>query len=330
MKSGEEPDMSELWVYIEINENGITDLSLQCLAKGTELARKNGWKAGAVALGFGIKDFAKEIIAYGADTVYLADDARLKSFLPASYQRVLTGLLKQKNPGLMIFPATTRGNDLAPLVATELDLACALDCQNTDFEGGRFVSRRSEFDGKVFTKYLPAGSRGLVTSLKDGVAEPDSANASRTGQTIPVEVVFNENDLTAKVLKREVIKSTVNLKAAKIIVTAGAGIGTKENFGLIENLARALGGEIGATRPVVDAGWATADRQIGQTGVTVKPDLYIACGVSGAVQHRVGMMMAKKIVAINTDAAAPIFKFAHYRIVGDLVDVIPKLLKLVK
>ncbi|HNV86326.1 MAG TPA: electron transfer flavoprotein subunit alpha/FixB family protein [Candidatus Omnitrophota bacterium] len=322
--------MSELLVYIEVNENGITDLSLQCLAKGAELAKKNGWKVGGLVLGAGVKDCAKEVIAYGADTVYLADDARLKSFVPSAYQRVLTGFLKQKNPGMVIFPATTRGNDLAPLIASELDLACALDCQNTDWESGKFFSRRSEFDGKVATKYSASGSRGLVTSLKDGVADSGTADAARTGQTVPVEVVLNENDLATKVLKREVVKSTVNLKAAKIIVTAGAGIGTKENFALVENLARAFGGEVGATRPVVDAGWTTADRQIGQTGVTVKPDLYIACGVSGAVQHRVGMMMAKKIVAINTDAAAPIFKFAHYRIVGDLVDVIPKLLKLVK
>lgn len=322
--------MSEILVFVEFTENNITDLSLQALRKGAELAQRSGLKLSCVAAGSEIQACAKELFSYGAQSVHMADDPKLKTFLPTSYRKAASGFLKQMPFALMLLPATTRGNNLAPLLAHDLGAACALDCHLADFENGAFVAKRSEFDGKAFARYSAAGRQGLIVTVKDGIADAAVKDPSKSGDVRTAPVAISDADLVSKVLKREVVKSTVDLKRAKVIVTAGAGIGTKDNFKLVEDLAAALGGEVGATRPVVDAGWTTADRQIGQTGVTVKPDLYIACGVSGAVQHRVGMMNARKIVAINTDAAAPIFKFAHYRVTGDLVDVIPKLIKVLK
>jgi len=319
--------MPEILVCVEITDDAVTDLSLQAVRRGAELARESGSKLSCLVLGAGIQAIAATLYGYGAEAVYAAEEPRLKSFLAAPYRKVVSAFVKKQAPSLIFFPATTRGDSLAPLVAHDLGMACALDCQRTEFVAGAFVAKRSEYDNKGFAKYGPSLKQGLIVTVKDGISDAGVPDTKK-GNAEAVSVTLSEADFVTKVLKREVAKSTVDLKRAKIIVTAGAGIGTKDNYKLIENLATALGGEVGATRPVVDAGWASADRQIGQTGVTVKPDLYVACGVSGAVQHRVGMMNAKKIVAINTDASAPIFRFAHYKIVGDMVEVVPKLIKL--
>ena len=190
--------------------------------------------------------------------------------------------------------------------------------------------RRAGYDRKVLTTFAPADGRALIATLRDGAAEAPAADAGRTGAVQDVPVVLDAADLVSKVLRRDVAKKTVNLKDAKIIVAAGAGVGGPEGLGLVKDLAAALGAEVGATRAVVDANWLPADHQIGQTGATVRPAVYIACGISGAVQHRVGMMDAGKIVAINTDANAPIFKIAHYKLVGDLKVIVPKLIKLLQ
>ncbi|MFQ6040085.1 MAG: FAD-binding protein [Candidatus Poribacteria bacterium] len=328
-----------IWVYIELNENGITDISLQCLSKGRELADLAGLKLSGVVLGAdkGITDFPKslcsvseDLIAHGADVVYLADDLRLKDYTTRPYKKVICDLIEQYNPEIFLFPASTQGNDLASVVASNLQTGCVQDCYNIEIEDGLLAQKRLEYDGKVLTNYVTKTDRPQIATLRDGIAAVNDADANRRGEMIPIELTIDESDFAARVLKREVTKKTVNLKEAKVIVAGGAGVGSRENFRLIEQLAEALGGEVGATRASVDAGWTSYERQIGQTGTTVKPDLYIACGISGAVQHRVGMMDAGKIVSINIDPSAPIFRFSHYRIVGDLTEVIPKLIKLCK
>ncbi|MBM3242293.1 hypothetical protein FJZ31_38995 [Candidatus Poribacteria bacterium] len=317
---------SLLWVYIELDENGITDISLQCLSKGRQLADRAGLKISSVVLS-GSNGVYENLVAHGADVVYIADDPRRKDYTTTPYKKIVCDLIKQYQPEKFLFPASTQGNDLAAAVASNLQTGCVQDCHDIDIEGELLLQKRLEYDGKVLTNYVTKTNRPQIATLKDGIAEINAPDINRQGEIIPIELTVDESDFGAKVLKREVAKKTVNLKNAKVIVAGGAGVGSKENFRLLEELAEALGGEVGATRAAVDAGWTSYERQIGQTGVTVKPDIYIACGISGAVQHRVGMLDAGKIVSINIDPSAPIFRFSHYRIVGDLTKVIPKLLK---
>jgi len=321
---------SDLWVYIETDENGVTDISLQCLSKGKELATLGGYKLCCAVLGENLGSLSGDLVAHGADVAYLADDAKLKDYATTPYKKVICELVREHNPEIFLFPASTQGNDLAPVVASSLQTSCVMNCDEVSIEDELLSQKRLEYDGKVSTSYRSCVNNTQMATLKDGIAEITDADSSRQGEIISVDVVLDESDLVTKVIKREVAKRTVNLKDAKVIVAGGAGVGTRENFNLIEELAEVLGGEVGATRPVVDAGWTSHERQIGQTGVTVKPDLYIACGISGAVQHRVGMMDAKTIVSINIDPSAPIFRFSHYRIVADLAEIVPKLIKLSK
>lgn len=270
----------------------------------------------------------ESLSACGADTVYVADDQRLLHYSPLSYGNILNTAVQSHSPDIFLFPATTQGNDLAPAVAQSTDSSCVIDACTVDFTPDGVVGKRLEYDRKVLTGYVRAGSRTQILTALDGIAEVPTPAPGHQATVTPLSVVLDEGDLVARVLKREIAGKTVNLKEARVIVACGAGVGSKENFAVVEEFARVVGGEIGASRAAVDAGWATLDRQIGQTGVTVRPDLYFAVGISGAIQHRVGMLDSKCIVAINSDANAPIFRFSHYCIVGDLNEVIPKLTKL--
>ncbi|OIO89841.1 MAG: hypothetical protein AUJ92_20380 [Armatimonadetes bacterium CG2_30_59_28] len=320
---------NDVWVYAEHDADGLTDLTLQCLARGRSLADQQGGSLSALLLGSALGDLPATLGSRGADRVFVADDERLAQYSPMTYTRVIGSALKeQAAAGALLFPASTQGNDLAPAVTQTLSASCVLDCTAVDVDGETLVGKRLEYDRKALAGYKATGSALQVFTAQDGVAEAVSPETGRAGETIPVAVVLHESDCVSKVLKREIAQKTINLKEARVIVAAGAGVGSKENFALVEELAAVAGGEIAASRAAVDAGWATLDRQIGQTGVTVRPDLYIAVGISGAVQHRVGMMDSKRIVAINVDANAPIFRFSHYCIVGDLVEVVPKLIKL--
>jgi electron transfer flavoprotein alpha subunit len=321
--------MRGIWVYVELDENGMTDLSMQCLAKARELASQMDSSVTAVIPGHGSSSFKGEAIRRGADRELIADSPALRPYTTIPYKMLLEDMMRGEGcPDVLIFPSSTTGNDLAPFLSASLGTGCVCECDTISFEDGNLSVGRMEFDGKVLTRYRVVGDeRPIVVTLKDGIAEPYE-DPSRSGSSVFLDPEIPEEAMIVKVLRRDVARRSVDLRSARIIVAGGAGVGSKENFGLIEELARVLGGEVGASRPAVDAGWASADRQIGQTGVVVRPDLYIACGISGAVQHRVGMMNSKKIIAINTDPSAPIFRFAHYRIVGDLTKVIPKLIKL--
>lgn len=318
--------MSTTLVIIQLLDGQVTDVSLQGLAK----ARALGGPVHALLAGSGVKPLAAGLIAAGADTVQAADHAALAAYVTSPFARVAEEVIKSVAPALVLAPATTFGNDLAPVLAARLQAACVLDGDDVKADGGGFLVRRTEFDRKAATWMGAAGSRLLIATLKDGAASPLAPEAGRAGAVVDVAVNLGAADGKASVVKRDVARKSVNLKEARIIVAAGAGVGTKDNFAKIQELAGVLGAQIGATRAVVDAGWLPADHQIGQTGATVRPDLYIGCGVSGAVQHWVGMMDARTIVAINSDKNAPLMKRAHYRIAGDLNVVIPKLIKLLK
>lgn len=319
--------MARILVYAEFHDGAIHDVSLQCLARARQVAAA-GDQVVCFGAGAGISSAASALFGFGADEVHVAEHDALKEYLAGPFAAAVRAFAAQDKFPLMLFPATTCGNDLAPLLAASLDAACVLDGIDLRAEGGKHVVSRAEFDRKVRTDYTANGDRPLVASLKDGVAQVGAPDASRSGAVKPF--AFTPAGSKSRMVRRDVAKKTVNLKDARIIVGAGAGIGSRDHFAKVQELATALGAQIGATRAVVDAGWLPADHQIGQTGATVRPDVYVACGVSGAVQHWVGMSESKTIVAINTDGNAPIMKRAHYRITGDVNAVLPKLIKVLK
>jgi electron transfer flavoprotein alpha subunit len=277
-----------------------------------------------------VAGLAPALVAAGADSVAVADDERLAAYVTAPFAKAVGACLDANPADLLLLAASTAGNDLGPAVAAARKAACAVDCDGVAAQGGAISLRRAGYDRKVMTTFVPAAAGLVVGTLRDGAAPAPVADTARQGAIAPLALELTPAELVSKVLRRDVAKKTVNLKDAKIIVAAGAGVGSPEGLATVRDLAQALGAEIGATRAVVDAGWLPADHQIGQTGATVRPEVYIACGISGAVQHRVGMMDARKIVAINSDGNAPIFRIAHYKIVGDLKVVVPKLVKLLK
>lgn len=323
--------MPDILVYVETLDGAATDGALQCLAKARQLADESRASLVAVAVGADLGALPAEIIARGADVVLVADDPRVRDYLGGPYRKVLSEVVARRGFATVILPSSTQGNDLAPGLAVRMSAACVLDAQQLELRGGAFVASRPELDRKVMVSYAAAtAERPLVVTLRDGAAEAGRPDPARKGDVVKLAVELGPTEGRSRVVRRDVVKKTVNLREAKTIVVAGAGVGGKKNLALVAELAAALGGEVGATRAAVDAGWLTAERQIGQTGATVRPRLYVACGVSGAVQHRVGMSDSRTIVAINTDAAAPIFKVAHYRVLGDLETVIPKLLALLR
>lgn len=321
--------MSNVIVFAEIDDGAITDITLQCVSVARSIADGGGGEVLCCVAGSEVADVAGDLFGYGADKVYVADDARLDGYVANPYTQAISSWIDSANAPLVLFPASTVGNDLAASVASELKLPCALDCDSVQSIDGEVVLKRKEFDRKILTNFAPANDRPVVAALRDGIADVPSADASKSGVVESLDVEGMAIESTAKVLERNVAKKTVNLKDAGIIVAGGAGVGNEDNFQILKELADKLGAEIGATRAVIDAGWLAADHQVGQTGATVRPKLYIACGISGAVQHRVGMSDAEKIVAINIDSNAPIFHVAHYKIVGDLKEVLPKLIKLI-
>jgi electron transfer flavoprotein alpha subunit len=320
--------MSDVLVYAQIADGAVHDVSLQCLAKARQLA--GGGKVVCLVPGSDVQAAAAGLFGYGADEVHAAEDANLSQYVTAPFKKVVKDFLGAHSFGAVLFPSTTVGDDLAPILAAELGAACVLHCDDIADQGGTLVAKRLEFDRKVATSFAARDGATLFATLKDGAVETPAPDTAATGTVQAVAVALGEADLKARVLNRDVATKTVNLKDARIIVGAGAGVGSKENFESIKALAAQLGAEIGATRAVVDAGWLPADHQIGQTGATVRPDLYVACGISGAVQHWVGISEAKTIIAINTDKNAPLMKRAHFRITGDLNEVVPKLTKLIQ
>ena len=335
----------EVWVFAEQEEGRLSEVPFELLGKARELADKLGVKVGAVLMGDGVASQADALFAGGADVVHLVEDPALRVFRNKAYRHALVELVKECQPQIVIFGATHMGRDLAPSVASALQCGLTADCtdlQIGDYEdkktGEKFsnilMQIRPAFGGNIIATIVNPRNWPQMATVREGVMKPLAKEEGRRkeeegsvvrhdarleGVEIPVEVV-------------EIIRKTssVNLKGARIIVCGGAGVGSKENFALLHELAAALGGAVGGSRAAVDLGYCEHERQIGQTGVTVRPALMISCGVSGAVQHLAGMQDSQKIIAINTDRDAPIFKVAHYGIVGDLNVVIPKLIKAIK
>lgn len=326
-------------VFIEQNANHIAEVSFELVCKARELADQLNTSVSAIALGSGLKNELAVLGHYGCDTIYYVDEKRLSHYTSIPYAKAVSTLIKKHMPQIVLFGASINGRDLAPRVASELQCGLTADC--TDLQIGDYQYKekqwnnillqiRPAFGGNIIATIVSPESTPSMASVREGVMKMTLPDPKRSARIVEESIEFSSRDFPTEIL--EVIRQakTVNLKGAKIIVAAGMGVSTPESLNLVKELAKALGAEIGCSRPVSDAGLLDKAYQVGQTGTTVRPNLYIACGISGQLQHLAGMSEAKRIIAINTDPQAPIFNVAHYGIVGDLNDVIPKMINAYK
>ena len=333
--------IGNVWVFVEQEGGKIADVSLELICKGRELADQLGVKVEALLLGNNVEHCCGTLFQYGCDNVFLAEDPRLEPFTVLPFAKVILDLIREHRPNILMFGATMKGRELAPRVASEKLAGLTADCTDLridDFDDklhgqyykNKLMQIRPAFGGNIIATIVNTWEDPQMVTVREGVMKMGDPDASRAGTITRVTPALTAQEMVVKVIERVRQEKSVNLKGAQIIVAGGYGVGSKENFKLIRDLAEALGGEVGASRAAVDAGWIDHDHQIGQTGVTVRPRLYIACGISGSVQHTAGMKESKKIIAINTDPNAPIFSVAHYSIVGDLNVVIPQMIEAFK
>lgn len=328
----------DVWVFVEQEDGKIADVSLELLNKGQELTQHLNGQVCGVLCGYQLDGLAELAIHHGADCVFVADHVELEDYRTLPYARIASDLVHERQPYIFLLGASPIGRDLAPRIASSVRCGLTADC--TDLQIGDYESKREKkvykdllyqirpaFGGNIIATIVNPNTRPQMATVREGVMRRKEPDSARTGRIERIDPRFEERDLVLQVLSREVRESTVNLKSAPVIVAGGAGVGSKENFDLVEDLANLLGGQVGASRAAVDAGYVTREHQVGQTGVTVRPRLYIAAGISGAIQHRAGMNESSKIIAINTDPNAPIFQIAHYKIVGDVEQVLPMLIK---
>lgn len=331
----------EVWVYAEQEDGSLDDVSLELCGKARELADRLGVAMGAVLAGWNVRELSYRLIALGADKVYHVHDTRLEHYQTLPYARVVCRLIAKHKPQIVLYGATALGRDLAPRVASEMRAGLTADC--TDLDIGDYVEPKTKkvhknlllqirpaFGGNIIATIINYDRWPQMATVREGVMRLGDGDPRRRGEIVEEKIEFDDLDSAVRLIERHREKRKINLKAARTIVAGGAGIGSKADFQLIHDLAGAIGGAVGASRAAVDAGFIGKEHQVGQTGTTVRPALYIACGISGAVQHRAGMEESAKIIAINWDKEAPIFSVAHYGIVGDLRKVIPMMVKAIK
>lgn len=322
-----------VWVLAEHRDGVLREVTLELLGKGKELAGELGVKLAAILLGNDVGGFCKELINFGADKVFWADDPRLAQYQTITYADVITEQILNNKPEILLIGATYLGRDLAPRLAKRLNTGLTADCTGLeiDKEARLLVQTRPAFGGNLMASIVTPQHRPQIATVRPRVMKALERDASRIGEVIKVPVNLSHEKLMIKLL--DVVKEkkkSVNLEEANIIVAGGRGVGSAANFKLIEELAEGLGAEVGASRDVVDAKWISSTHQVGQTGKTVRPKLYIACGLSGAVQHVAGMKESEVIVAINNDRDAPIFQVADYGIVADLHQALPLLIQMIR
>lgn len=335
--------MNNIFVYIEIEEGKVADVSLELLTKGRELASTLGVGLDAVVLGEKLAGIEKELAKYGADTVWVADDKTFAPFRTLPHTAVLCGLIEQEKPQIVLFGATCIGRDFAPRVSSALHSGLTADCtqlvigDHKDPKTGKeytdlLYQIRPAFGGNIIATIVNPDCRPQMATVREGVMRKEYAAQPGRGEVRAIDwkKFVKDTDLAVRIVERQIEERKIDIKGAGIIVAGGYGMGSKENFKLVHELADVLGGEVGASRAAVDAGFTEHARQVGQTGVTVRPKLYIACGISGQIQHTAGMDQSSMVISINTDPDAPICKIADYAITGDVNDIIPKMIKYYK
>ncbi len=331
----EKMDISQykgVWVIAEHYKSKIHDVAYQLLGKGRELADILKVNLTLVILGSDLEDKLEELGQYETDEIIYVKSKILKNYYSDLYVKTLTELIQENKPEIILIGATPTGRDFAPRVAKRLNAGLTADCTGLDIdpETGNLLQTRPTFGGNIMATIRTPNSRPQMSTVRPGIFKAPKKTKKKV-KIRKVDYDYKEKDSVTKIIKvinRE--KTKVNLEDAKIIVSGGRGVGSKENFKILEDLAEVLNAEVGGSRVTVELNWIDHDRQVGQTGKTVSPRLYIACGISGAIQHVVGMQSSDIIIAINKDENAPIFKTAHYGIVGDLHKVIPTLIEEIK
>ena len=330
---------NNIMVFIQQDGGKIVDVSLELVCKASDLAKELGVEVTGVLPGDKVAKEAEKVIQYGATEVVCIEDKRLEHYTPVPYSKIMTQVIKKYEPQIVLYGATTTGRDLGPRIASELKVGLTADC--TDLQIGEHKYRdqvytnilyqiRPAFGGNIVATIVSPEKFPQMATVREGVMKMKDPDAKAKGKVTVLDIKLEAGDFPTEIIKRVQEEKAVNLKGSQIIVAGGIGVGSKEDFKLIYDLAHALGGEVGASRAAVDAGFISKDHQVGQTGTTVRPKLYIACGISGSIQHRAGMDESSRIIAINTDPEAPIFQVAHYGIVGDLKEAIPRFIKAYK
>ncbi len=326
-------------VFIEVNNKKIADVSLELVCEAKRLADILDVPVTAVAMGHEIKEELEILGHYGCSTVYYTEDSRLAHFTSVPYAKTIVKIIQKYKPRIVLFGASTTGRDIAPRVASELKCGLTADCTELQIGDHKVKDKkytnillqiRPAFGGNIVATIVSPESFPSMASVREGVMKLTEPIPSGSVAIIAEKCELPENDFLTEVIDVSLEEKSVNLKSSHVIIAAGMGACNPAALKLIKELARVLGGEVAASRPAVDSGMLIKDRQVGQTGVTVRPTLYIACGISGQIQHRAGMSDAKRIIAINSDPNAPIFNIAHYGIVGDVNDVVSKMIKAYK
>ena len=335
--------MNNLFVYCEVEEGVVAEVSLELLTKGRSLANQLSCQLEAVVIGSGLDGVEKQILPFGVDVLHIADDPRLEPYTTLPHASVLNKLFSEEQPQIALMGATPIGRDLGPRVSSALHSGLTADC--TSLEIGDHEDKKANkvykdllyqirpaFGGNIIATIINPDCRPQMATVREGVMKKERLNAAYQGKInrLDVSKYVSDVDFAVQIIERHTEKKKINIKGASIVVSGGYGVGSRENFKLLYDLAAVLGAEVGASRAAVDAGYAEHDRQIGQTGVTVRPKLYIACGISGQVQHRAGMEESAQIISINSDPEAPINSIADYVITGDIAEVVPKMIKYYK
>jgi electron transfer flavoprotein alpha subunit len=335
--------MKNVFIYTEIEDGLVADVSLELFSKGKKLAQQLGVKLGAIAIGAELKDIEKQLFPYGVDIIYKAEDSRLEIYQNMPYSALVSQIIQENQPQIVLFGASSIGRDLAPRIASALKCGLTADCTSLEI-GDHYVKKtetnytnllyqiRPAFGGNIIATIINPDMHPQMATVREGVMKKEIFDINHQGEIVHIDSanILKDKHFVVEIIERHIEKSKINIKGAPIVVSGGYGVGSYENFQLLYELAEVLGGEVGGSRAAVDAGFIEHERQIGQTGVTVRPKLYIACGISGAVQHRAGMEESAMIISINTDANAPINKIADYTILGDVATVIPKMIKYYK
>ena len=326
----------EVWVFIEQRNGKPAEVSFELLCKGRKLAQSMGGVLKAVVMGEQVETIMADVFRFGADEALVVDHPALRQYRTMPYSRIFSDLVRKHTPRIVLFGATIIGRDLAPRVASATRSGLTADCTDLRISDVLYLRKeyknlllqiRPAFGGNIIATIITPDNPIQMATVREGVMEMHPVEHPSAGTVTVIPYVADPMDEIITILEQHQEENRVNLKAAPIIVAGGYGLGSKGNFKLIYDLAHALGGEVAGSRAAVDAGFVPPERQVGQTGVTVRPKLYIAVGISGAIQHRAGMQESNKIIAINSDPDAPIFAVSHYGIVGDATEVIPRFIE---
>ncbi len=333
MSTGKVEEYNGLWVFVEQRDGKTAQVSLELLGKGRELAESLKIDVTAILIGHHVSEIAEELIFYGADRVIIADDPIVKDYRTESFTEIIAEQAIKEKPEILLIGATCIGRDLAPRLSARLNTGCTADCTelNIDKEMRLIVATKPFFGRDLMAEIICPLHRPQMVTVRPGVMELKDKDKKRHGEVVYLNVNCKEEEIKVKVLKTvRGVSDNISLEEADKVVAAGMGVGDKEGFEMVKELANLLGAQLGATSLPVDEGWISEDTKIGQTGKTIRPKLYIGCGVSGAIQHSAGMINSELIIAINTNPEADIFSFADYGIVGDINEILPALIKELK